>query len=215
MRTRETRFGRILAGPAAALLVTTMVLVGGGPAQAGSEIATVGDMTGYVAMEREEKTYRLATGVPLYTGDMIKTGGEGKTRLLLKDDSVVSIGPETEFRLEKLEIREDGGRSFSFEALVGRFKVHVAKWFLGGSNGIIATPTATAGVRGTVVWGDTELDAICALEGEVELKPRKSPENARQMTTGDCYTNLEAGKPKALEPSPEQLKAYLDQVTID
>ncbi|HSP97376.1 MAG TPA: hypothetical protein VL049_09065 [Candidatus Dormibacteraeota bacterium] len=55
-----------------------------------------------------------------------------------------------------------------------------------------------AGVRGTVLSGDTTLDAICALQGTVT-----------------CVTKMAAGETKPLVPTRDELARYLKEVSLD
>jgi len=175
-------------------------------------IGVVADLIGEARVEREGKLYRLYIGVPLSRGDKVSTLENAKIRILLKDESVLSMGPKTTVDLAELNIQSEE-RSFSLRVLVGRFKLQVAQWFYGPTRGSVETPTAIAGVRGTTLWGDTERDAICALEGKIEvsLKDQKEKKNLKE---GECVSRMREGRLQPLKPTPEELKTYLDEVMI-
>lgn len=177
-----------------------------------ADIALVGGLTGDVVLWREGKAYRLNRGNALHPTDELETRADGKIRVLFKDDSVLTIGPRSRVKLTAYDIAGDN-RSFSLDVVKGRFKIAVAKWFLGATDGKIQTPTAVAGVRGTVVWGDTELDAICALEGNVEVQSQKGS-GAKGLKGGECVAKMGEGKAEAISPSAEDLRKFLGEVTL-
>ena len=78
-------------------------------------------------------------------------------------------------------------------------------------------PEAVAGVRGTTLWGDIDVDAICALEGTIEvrsLKSKRKKTKAKKLAAGQCAAQLSKGKTKLLEPTPGQVREYLSEVLI-
>jgi hypothetical protein len=194
-------------------LFTILILSFAATAHAESPMAILGGSSGEVVLWRDGKSYRMVPGTPLRPSDDVQTGPDGKARVVFKEDTVLTIGPRSRVKLESFALSDE--RQFSVKVLAGRFKISVAKWLLGPTQGNIETPTAVAGVRGTVVWGDTELDAVCALEGEVKLKPKKGENNGVALKAGDCVSKMEAGKTEPIHPTPADLKKFLAEVTID
>lgn len=176
-------------------------------------VAVLGDSVGPVSLRRGGKAYGMKPGTPLYATDVVETGEEGKARILLKDDSVLSLGPRSRASLERFALSE-GARGFTIKVFFGRFKMTVAKWLPGPTEGEVQTPTSVAGVRGTVLWGDTDLDAVCSLEGEVHLVSRKGAPEGVDLAGGTCATGMKGGKTAPLKPSADDLKRYLAEVTI-
>lgn len=196
------------------LLVCTLIGIAPMPAaSAPKSVAVVVATEGTALVQRDGQTYRLIVGFPLYEGDTVQTSKSGKLRLSLADNSVLNIGPATKLSLSQFATT-GSERSFSVDVLFGRFKMDIAKWFFGGTQGTITTPSAVVGVRGTVVWGDTELDAVCALEGTVELAPRSAIAASVTLNAGECVGGMAGGKTEPLAPTPEQVAGYLEQVTI-
>lgn len=184
----------------------------GARAETNTQIGVVGGLTGQVRLIRQGKTYTMASGTPVRQDDRIETLSDGKVRILFRDDSVLSVGPRSQVVLETFTVGE-AGRRFSLKVLQGRFKIAVAKWFLGPTRGLIDLPTAVVGVRGTVVWGDTDLDAVCALDGTVDLTA-KSTSQRQSLQHGACRTRMKEGEPIPVQPTAEQLKAYLAEVSL-
>ncbi len=181
--------------------------------QSDPQIGLLVESVGQVSVNRSGNTVSPGVGDDLFEGDTVSTGESGKARILLKDNSVLLMGPETIMDLNAVDLGRD--RNLSLRARVGSFLVQVADWLGGGSsNSIFATPTATAAVRGTTVWGNTELDAICALAGTVSVTPRAGADNTVTISAGQCVQNMATGTAEPLQPSREQLEAFLDEVTI-
>ncbi len=90
-------------------------------------------------------------GTPLAVGDVLRTGKNGNLGVTLKDNTVMSFGPATEFKLE----------AYLFAPAKGDLKLDgkLSKGTLQFVSGTIAklrpeavslkTPSATIGVRGT------------------------------------------------------------------
>lgn len=169
-------------------------------------------VNGKPTVVRGEKSEQLAAGAKLELGDEVRTGADTKVEIDLPDGSVLTIGPDTKVRIDDLVLTPDS-RKGKLSVLLGRFRLAVAK-FSGSTNLEVETPTAVAGVRGTVIWGDTKLDAICALEGHVEVRSRKGPAVA-EFDTGNCVEGMGKGETKLLVPTKEQLAAFLAQVTLE
>lgn len=163
---------------------------------------------------------RAGTATPLHRGDVVSTGDTidtdeaAKVKILLADDSVLAIGPRSHVAVHDFSLTPQS-RTVRLEVLAGRFKIAIAKFFGGTTNYVVRTPTAVAGVRGTVLWGDTQLDAICALDGNVEVRPLNETSTPAQLATGECVHRMGSGKTTAFTPSSQDLAAYLREVTLD
>lgn len=185
------------------------------PAAAAGRTGVVAELAGEVRVERAGTPYRVRPGSTVKVGDLIRTGETGKVRLLLEDNSVLSVGPRSRIVLEAFTLAiDEGRRAFDLRVLAGRFKIDIGKWFLGATEGRIQTPTAVVGVRGTVVWGDTDLDAVCALEGRIALAPVSKPEAEIELADGRCVSGMANGETNPLSPSAADLAGFLAEVDI-
>jgi hypothetical protein len=136
-------------------------------------------------------------------------------QVTLTDQSVVAIGPNTRLEMSAYAIDTDS-RTGRITIAAGRFWMHVKKWTKPGASLYeVSTPNAVAGVRGTTLWGDTDVDAICALEGSIEVRSlRQSGLAAAVLSAGNCASQLSQGKLEPLAPTKEQLDKYLKEVLI-
>ena len=135
----------------ALLLSALCLLAAANTAVAGETIGVVRTASGAATVTRGEKTLPAAPGLKLLVGDTLGTGRDGSLGVILRDDSSLSIGPESRLVL----------RSFLFSPSEGKFDL-VARItggtmaYLSGLIGKLApekarfeTPTATIGIRGT------------------------------------------------------------------
>jgi hypothetical protein len=109
---------------------------------------------------------RLVDGGSVYPGDLVETAGGAAAVLVFRDDSRVSLGAGTRFRVDNFVYDERN-------AADGRFLVSLLRGSLRAVSGLIArannrnvgfsTATATIGIRGTE-WG-----ASCADDGSCDL----------------------------------------------
>ncbi len=176
------------------------------------EPAVVVRINGAPLIERAGTPQSLSEGMKMRVGDVIVTDAAAKVKLLLADDSVLAIGPRSRVVLEEFVLGES--RTARLDVLVGRFKLAIAKFFGRESDYQVRTPTAVAGVRGTVLWGDTELDTICALDGQVQVQPTAG-QSAVTVTAGACVSHMASGSAVPLRPTAAEIAAYLKEVTLD
>ncbi|QTN27752.1 FecR domain-containing protein [Rhodoferax sp. AJA081-3] len=120
---------------------------------------------------------RVVPGGSVYPGDVVETGSSASAVIAFRDDSRLTLGPVTRFRVD----------SFVFDAnnpKDGRFLVSLLRGSLRALTGLIgksntrnvgfATPTATVGIRGTGLDIDCATDAGCSLFtwlGSIEVTP--------------------------------------------
>jgi hypothetical protein len=109
--------------------------------------------SGSVVIVRDGLERPAQIGVAVFATDHIKTGGDGRVGLTLKDDTRVSLGPNSELRLDQFEFAPATGRV----ALVIKFVRGVAAYVSGRIAKIspdavrLETPAAIVGVRGTTL----------------------------------------------------------------
>ena len=135
----------------ALLLGALCLLPASDAAFAGDPIGVVRTASGAATVTRGEKTIPAAPGLKIMAGDTLGTGRDGSLGVILRDDSSLSIGPESRLVL----------RSFLFSSLEGKFDLVASitrgsMAYLSGLIGKLApekirfeTPTGTIGIRGT------------------------------------------------------------------
>ncbi|MEO1481374.1 MAG: FecR domain-containing protein [Myxococcota bacterium] len=118
----------------------------------------------------------VRVGDRLNVGSVIRTGSDGSARLLMDDDSVLNIGPDSELRVRRYQVSEKR-RRVSLRLTAGRLWARVTRIFGGRKNFEVETPNAVAGVRGTEFVVDTGggETTVTVLAGEVSMKGRRGP----------------------------------------
>jgi len=141
---------KIVARIAILLIVSNVTpLYAQGPAAAGLVKVTSGSAV--ILRDGVERPAQI--GLQIYATDHLKTGADGRLGLTLKDDTRVSLGPNSELRLDHFEFAPAEGRF----GLVIKFVRGVAAYVSGRIAKLspdsvrLETPAAIVGVRGTTL----------------------------------------------------------------
>ena len=116
-----------------------------------SHVAVVKSLTGKVNIHREEKTRPARVGERLDTGDLMVTSTRGYCGIMFTDGTVITLGPETRFRITTYVFSpETATYDFLFylergEAIYNSGKISN----LSPESVKLNTPKATVGIRGT------------------------------------------------------------------
>lgn len=119
---------------------------------AATVIAIRGDVKA-ISAEGEERTLIMKS--PIYTQDTIRTGKRGRIQIFFTDNSIISLGRNSEMKIAEYKWQADENRgALKTEVKEGVFRV------MGGAitkaspeKFITETPTATIGIRGSMYAG--------------------------------------------------------------
>ncbi len=127
---------------------------------------------GEVSIQRAASSSPLASGSRIESGDLITTGGTGRTQLRFTDGGMVSLQPNSQFRIARYADTGDGKQD-SFLVDLARGGMRALTGLIGKRNREnykVTTSTATIGIRGSgfsmgynpdgTLAITTELDAI-------------------------------------------------------
>lgn len=130
-----------------AFFVTYATLVVASDAPVGS----VKTVKGMASIVREDKVISAKNSEKIFNGDILRTGADGSMGVIFKDDTLISLGPNSELIIEE----------FLFSPAEGKLSI-VTRMLRGTAaylTGIIAklspesvrfeTPVASVGIRGT------------------------------------------------------------------
>lgn len=114
-------------------------------------VGFIKSMSGEVLLSNAEGTQPAVTNMKIKQGDSIKTGETGSVGLIFEDDTVVSLGPNSEFDLESFQFNPAGQQlSFVSRLIKGTFCFISGQIVKLAPNKVkYTTPEATLGVRGT------------------------------------------------------------------
>jgi hypothetical protein len=146
---KQTRLALVGKFVPAALAVSCLLVVG--LVQAETVAGVVKKKLGTVEVVRGGANIPVDIGTRLQAGDVIKTAPNSGVGLMLKDETRMSMGADSEVVLEKF--------AFDANTYAGNLLIHVNKGKLAMVSGLVAknnptaavvkTPTATAAVRGS------------------------------------------------------------------
>jgi hypothetical protein len=133
------------------IAVTLLLGPPAGCSAEGAAVATVKVASGTVTLTRAGQQSALRAGTKLEASDRITTGADGAVGVTFADNSLVSLGPGSEYLIETYE--------FDTTTHAGRFEAKLARGSLGMISGKLAkespeavhvkTPSTILGVRGT------------------------------------------------------------------
>lgn len=152
----------------AVLMVQSLVIV--------QRIASVSEAVGDVLVKAatDEEFRPLGESTHVLAGYTVRTGANSGVTLNWVDGSRVRLGPETSIRVRKCNFNTTTKQRTSlFDLDVGRIWVRVLSAFGGKTKFEVRTPTATAGVRGTVfsvAVDDTGQTEVAVYEGSVAVE---------------------------------------------
>jgi hypothetical protein len=147
------------------------------PALPQQPAANLSIYTGECRVWHQGKTDEAEVGQPLFTGDSVMTGKDSKAEVSFMDGTSVRISERTRLVVAQADTLR------SLKLLWGKLWAKVAKLSSAQCRFQVETPTAVAGVRGTVFRVEVDPDAatrVAVEEGEVEVsEPRLSPRMVR------------------------------------
>ena len=108
-------------------------------------------------------------GAEVQLNDLLRTDDQGRVRIKLLDQSVLSIGVKSQLRIVS---HDAASRQTSLELNYGKLRAQVSKITRAGGKFELRTPTAIAGVIGTdfgVDATDPNLTKFICISGNVQL----------------------------------------------
>jgi len=134
------------------------------------DIGVAASVTNKVDGVVAQQSRPVVIGDKVFENEIIRTGPNSKGQLLFRDETALTIGPDSEITLDKF-VYNAQGNTISLNATKGVFR------FISGSAPKqayeIKTPSATVGVRGTIVYIGLLSDGTALYyvgEGGIDLK---------------------------------------------
>jgi FecR-like protein len=130
----------------------------------------------------------------LFPNDTVRTAANSKVKVLLRDESIMTLGERSEMQFTEFLLTPQQRRTIVNLAL-GRLRVVTTRIFGAGSTTEIRTANTVAGVRGTtfvVIFVPPEDTEVVALDGAVEVQNPRFPQlepvpaNFRTQVIGDA-----------------------------
>jgi len=170
------------------------------------------------AIDASNQRRRLVDGGPVYPGDMVETLAGTRAVLAFRDNSRVTLGPSTKFRIDNFVYDENNAGEGRFLVSLLRGSVRALTGLIGKANHSnvgFTTATATIGVRGTGV--DLVCTGACAGEaGDADSGLTVWDWLGSVIVTPNGMTALEAlQEGQGLFISPSGIQLITNQPTID
>lgn len=142
---------RLLQSAAASAVV--VMLAGPAAAQQPAPAGHVKTVSGAAFVVRADGTKAVKPGDPIFATDTLRTGDDGAVGMTLRDDTRVSLGPNSEVKVERYVYAPgEGGLGMVLKFMRG-VAVYVSGRMakLAPDSVRLETPTGIVGVRGTTV----------------------------------------------------------------
>ena len=139
------------ASAAVAVGFLVVLAAGVGPGRADPPIGVVKVVKGEALVQRAGQSLPARDGMGLAEGDLLRTGPDGRLGVLLRDDTRLSLGPDSEIRIDRFAFAPAQGNL----ALVLRMLRGAATYVSGKIAQLspeavrVETPVGIVGIRGT------------------------------------------------------------------
>ena len=175
-------------------------------------------------VERNGQRRAAEPGVQLRANDKAITAGDARMLLRMSDRSMIKLGENTEFLIEKLAVRQPQAAgpselSATLRLVTGvfRYATDYSSKALGNKRELnLKMATATVGIRGTDFWSMTDAahDAVCMFEGKVEVVRDAKP--GVMLDKPGAFWVVFTGQPEqpAGQATPEQLAKFIGQAEL-
>lgn len=112
---------------------------------------TVKNVQGPVVVFRQGDDLPLEKGMKLYAEDVLKTGKGGSTGIILQDNTIFSLGPDTQLALKEFVFVPDEGRFSLLAKMIKGTFVYISGVIgkLSPESVEIETPVGVIAIRGT------------------------------------------------------------------
>lgn len=160
-------------------------------------------------IDRGGKSEPLKAGMAIEAKDALRTGDDGRVRMKLAEGSTVKVGSRASFVIEKAE-PSGGVFKATLVAASGAFRFTTDPARKGEPRDIeIKALNATAGIRGTDLWGKSarERTFIVLIEGKIEVSSPGSPAVTIDQPL-DYYVHRAGAAPVVRRMDPKELEAY-------
>lgn len=140
-----------------------------------TEIGTVASIEGTAEIGREGSWVAAEVGAPVHADDLLRTGKPGHMRVVFDDDTVLTLGDESELTIADHVFAPDQGEARSLvDLLSGTVNAVVSEYYRNPNAAYeVKTKTATAGVRGTEFVVSYEpgekITEVFVVDGRVEV----------------------------------------------
>ncbi len=185
-------WNRSLLAPLFVAIICMLPSVGFAQQNIGSAASTHNVVTRNLAGD----SGKLAVGDSVFLDEGVRTGAESTAKLVFIDSTALAVGPISNVVLDKF-VYDPSPASQSVVIKLGVGVFRFTTGVLDKSAYSITTPTATVGVRGTVldIKVENSRSRVTLVEGKALVCPRRPDETFKQQVA-NCAKGAPAGAPK-------------------
>lgn len=144
-------------------------------------VATITALKGSASIQRDATTLEASIGTELEQKDLIKTKENSKLQIIFKDETIITLGKNSNFSIEEYLFEDNQKPVAKFGMIKGAMRTITGRiGKIAPEKFIVKTKTATIGIRGTnfavVVGEDGSYQAYCTygaisvtINGEVHI----------------------------------------------
>jgi hypothetical protein len=128
-----------------------LLLMIGTAAAEDAKVGFVKNVSGQASIARKQASIPAKVRDKLYENDVLNTGGDGSMGVILQDNSVLSLGPNSRLVIKKF-LFEPANQKLTFNAQIKKGTLTYLTGLIAKLNrkGVqIETPTTVCGIRGT------------------------------------------------------------------
>jgi FecR protein len=165
-------------------------------------------------LERGGNAVPLAPGTPLQAQDRLRTGANARVQLKMAEGSAVKLGENAQFVFDKTDDR--GVFRATLAVISGAFRFTTDVLRKNQRRDItIKVQNATAGIRGTDLWGKStgERDIVCLLEGKITVGSAGYPTVTLDQPL-DFYQKPRDGEPAVAKVDQKQIDLWARETDI-
>ena len=165
-------------------------------------------------LERGGNAVPLTPGTALQAQDRLRTGTNARVQLKMPEGSAVKLGENAQFVIERVEDR--GVFRAALSVLAGAFRFTTDAARKATKRDIeIKVKNATAGIRGTDLWGKStdERDIVCLLEGKITVGSEGHPTVTLDQPL-DFYQKRRDGAPAVAKVDQKQIDIWARETEI-
>lgn len=176
-----------------------------------ANVGKIATFSGLVLLDRGVDNIPVKVGTVLEKEDMITTIGDSKVQMIFQDNTLITIGKNSAFKIEEYlydTVQEKNSKT-DFNFFQGAFKIITGK--IGEINKekfLLQTKTASIGIRGTTILGDQSFIAFTQGSGYVVAQ-----NVVREVDTGYMVRTAPNQPPSLPEPITKTLKQKFMQTS--
>ncbi len=148
-----------------------------------------------VRVQRGPEILAAVKEAPVYLRDMVRTNSSGRIRIRMNDQSIISLGTESEIRIRRINARL---QQTNVEMIYGLIRMQIQHITADNGRFELKTPVAVAGVIGTDFGADASdpgITRFVCIGGAVEIRNADPNVKGSVICEGGHTTQVRVGQP--------------------